>query len=128
MGRKSIKDLTTTILQMGNGHFITKMVQYTKSKNTNFKYLNYILKSKSHNRGVFVCRRLGLGGCNITFHLTKLTKMIEIQYNTPIKRTIKQKYSKVSSLGCFLYKLTKGNKNEMIFFIIINYCSFTIWL
>ena len=40
---------------MGNGHFIKKMAQYTKSKNTNFKYLNYILKSKSHNRGVFVC-------------------------------------------------------------------------
>jgi len=40
---------------MGNGHFIKKMAQYTKSKNTNFKYLNYILKSKPHNRGVFVC-------------------------------------------------------------------------
>ena len=77
MGRKSIKDLTATVLQMengligmrmdksglkvliriikemGNGHFITMMVQYTKSKNTNFKYPNCILKSKLYIRGVF---------------------------------------------------------------------------
>jgi hypothetical protein len=47
--------------------------------------------------GFFVCGMMGRFGCDIFFHLTKKTKMIETQYNTPIKRTIKQKYSIVSS-------------------------------
>ena len=58
---------------------------------------NRLVTSSPTFVGFFVCGYLGLVGFNITFHLTKQTKVRETQYNTPIKRTIKQKYSIVSS-------------------------------